>query len=697
MWERTKQNIERIGSALRHRWSALSGRQRLAAGAFGGAILVAAGIAVALVLAMGGGDTCDRPLCVEVLAPSGEEVPPMTPVRIRLGGDLDRQAAVSALQISNERPGQKRFEGDVLTFRPAWPGFARGERYDVALRIATEHLPQGADPVDISYRFTTEGKLAITSIFPPDGTKEIALDGAVMVQFNRSVAPLTVIAERGPAGVIEFDPPIDCEGRWLNTSLYTFRPDPGWAPSTTYTATVRRTATSWGAARGRPRLHVRHAVGRRADPSGRQQQVLAPSPEIEVTFNQPVDRTSAQAAFSLTRRGGAAAAGTFTWKDDATFVFRPSAPLALAAPYEAVIQAGVQAKEALAVTAEAARTRFETVGVPSVVSTTPKDGEQRAQPYSISIEFSNPMDQISVEDAFSLSPEPDFPPYFGWDERPPAVHRRRSTCRRTACDRAGCDRSVWALLPPLSVSFVTQPRDQDSASSGRGRHLQLVPDPTIAASRDVGQLDFALYRSMPRHSSRTSAATGRTTSHGTADPRTERDTADPPLDVAVTTATRLAAPGERLAQGFYYLHVSAPGTLQTDAMPFVVSSANVTTKWTEHDLLVWAVDLQTGAAIRGLQFDVLDRNAATIAKGTTDDEGVARVDVGASGDTYPGYYVSVQQGGITVLAGTNWTGTIGYPSVPFSFIEEHVGPVHRPPDLPAGRDSADQGGRPRGR
>ena len=224
------QIITSIGEALnapRRRWSRLGRRGRLAA-AGGGVVVLGAVVVAGLVLVLtsdgGGKSGCDRPLCVEVLGPRGDDVRPMTPVRIRLAVRVDRDAAVHALQIDNAPAGRFDLQHDVLTFKPDWPGFALGTTYDVSFKLSDREVPHGADPVDLGFRFTTGGKLKVTSAFPQDGAQEVALDAAVMVQFSRSVAPLTVIDKRGPQGILDFDPPMQGEGRWLNTSLYTFTP-----------------------------------------------------------------------------------------------------------------------------------------------------------------------------------------------------------------------------------------------------------------------------------------------------------------------------------------------------------------------------------------------------------------------------------------------------------------------------------------
>ncbi len=76
-------------------------------------------------------------------------------------------------------------------------------------------------------------------------------------------------------------------------------------------------------------------------------------------------------------------------------------------------------------------------------------------------------------------------------------------------------------------------------------------------------------------------------------------------------------------------------------MPFVVSSVNVVTKWTQHDLLVWMVDVQSGASVAGMGFDVLNREGTVLASGTTDADGIVRVEVDVTNpDYYPGFYVA---------------------------------------------------------
>lgn len=678
-------------AAASSRWGRLDRRWRI--GAAAAAVAVIAGLTAVVVIATsgggGGGSSCDKPLCVEVLGPAGDDVAPMALVRIRLAGDIDHDVALRALDISNKPAGQARFDHDVLTFRPEWPGFARGTSYDVSLALAAGDVPKGADPVALGFHFTTAGKLTVTSVFPQDGSQQVGLDGAIMVQFSRSVAALTVVDKLGPEGVLSFDPPVQGGGRWLNTSLYTFKPSgAGWSPSTTYNAKVNAAlANELGASLAAdypfsfstltPKVVIFFPLTNA--------KFVAPEPEIKVGFNQPIDRVSAEAGFTLAPQGGGPpVAGAFEWSDDRTFVFRPARPLALATTYEAHVHAGMKAPNSTAATADDVGWTFDTIGLPKIDSTDPADGNQSANRYGVTIQFSNPMDEKSVELHITIEPKLANDPYFSWNQdglslrlgfQMPPSSPYHVTMTTDAIDRYG-----QHLVAPLDLHFVTE-RVQPGFSlfrSSQSGTFDAYLDPKVGVSTwNLAEVDFALYHYDRERLIGVEGGVNTTVPPPEADlvRRWSESIADAPLDKPVVTLTRLASPGGRLDEGVYVLVVSAPGTLGTEQMPFVVSSVNVVTKWTDHDLLVWAVDMQTGAALAGMPFDVLNKNGTVLKSMTTDTSGIAKVDVGGpdEGYYYPGYYVASQGGpdGRVALSGTNWSraydtsGTSAY--IPFQF------------------------------
>ena len=165
-------------------------------------------------------------------APRGEEVGRLTPVAIRIEGDADRKLLRDSLTISPDVPGSIDWKDDALVFQPQWPGYARGATYSV-------ELPARAGLKEpLSFSFVVEGKLAVSMVVPAPDTAEVPLDGALLVQFNRPVAPMTVLEEAPQKDVLRLEPTVDGSGKWLTSTTYIFRPATTWAPATSYVATV---------------------------------------------------------------------------------------------------------------------------------------------------------------------------------------------------------------------------------------------------------------------------------------------------------------------------------------------------------------------------------------------------------------------------------------------------------------------------
>ena len=58
----------------------------------------------------------------------------------------------------------------------------------------------------MSKKFTVTGKLSVQQMIPGDGDTEVPLGAQVLVQFSRSVAPLTTLANQPKDTVVTFDP-----------------------------------------------------------------------------------------------------------------------------------------------------------------------------------------------------------------------------------------------------------------------------------------------------------------------------------------------------------------------------------------------------------------------------------------------------------------------------------------------------------
>ncbi|MBI4494243.1 MAG: Ig-like domain-containing protein, partial [Chloroflexi bacterium] len=304
---------------------------------------VLAALSASLVLSscLPGSRPAPAPEPIELVFPRPEsaDVPVFGPIALRVRNLAEREALERSFALDPPAPGAFDWEDDTLVFRPDWPGLAPGASYEVRWTEgggAAE--PQRA-------RFTTAGRLAVASVVPEQGAADVAVDASLYVQFNRPVVPLTALDQSTRADqFLRFDPPLAGAGRWLNTSLYTFKPTDGWRPSTAYRVAVPASVSdvrggtlgaevAWTFTTAAPAVAA-------TDPKPNET-LVGPGAAIKVRFNQPVDRAAVQARFTLALAGGAPVAGAFEWPDDRTLLFRPAQPLAPDTRYEGRLAAGL--------------------------------------------------------------------------------------------------------------------------------------------------------------------------------------------------------------------------------------------------------------------------------------------------------------------------------------------------------------------
>ena len=171
--------------------------------------------------------------------PSGGEIPRLATATITFLNPPLVTDAARLVVIDPPIAGSFVWDGDrALLFQPAFPGWQRGQRYLMRVDGPTAGLAR-----DYTHAFTVEGGLEVAYVIPGDGDVEVPVEAQILVQFNRSVAALTVLQEGEAPPVLEFDPPLTGKGEWLNTSLYRFIPG-DLHPSTTYRVRVPAGLTS---------------------------------------------------------------------------------------------------------------------------------------------------------------------------------------------------------------------------------------------------------------------------------------------------------------------------------------------------------------------------------------------------------------------------------------------------------------------
>ncbi len=585
------------------------------------------------------------PTVVAVRPERGEEQAPTAPIIVTFDQPMEPDSTAKAFAIDPPVEGKVAVEQNRLIFTPSKP-LARAARYEVTIGPDARSRFGLAMRSPFYFRFHTVGFLEVVGTQPVDGAQEAAVDGAVTVVFNRPVVPLVGTEQQADLPQpLTFRPSVAGKGRWLNTSVYQFKPDVAFAASTTYTVTVAAGLqdTTGGVLQEDFTFHFRTAdpTVTEALPQGPQ---IPPTAVITVTFSQPMDRPSAEAAFSLTP----AVPGTFRWSDDGrVMAFVPSERLRFNTRYQAKVAATARPASGEGTLREEMAWTFRTVSLPEVVRTIPQNGQVKADPYGgLDVFFASAIDPGTVvTESITIIPKPTsvytyWSPYenrlfIGWDKKPATAY---TVTLGTQIGDAYGNR----LSRPVTVRFETgdlPPFLQLAGSETTGTYNAYTETVLYISHRNLSRLTVGLYRLSEasflklhgsdmwdawRQYAPSEADLVRQWEFPVSGPRNQINSLSLPLRDADDTP---------LPPGLYFVLASAPELPSAEGKavidPFlarrvlVISKLNLTFKYTMTEALVWATDLRSGQAVADLPVRLLDEKGL-IAQGRTGPDGVFR-------------------------------------------------------------------------
>ena len=592
-------------------------------GLIAGGVVAVAVIGLIAVLLTGGGRETPAESGLQV-TPSGAEAPRLGPVIVSFPEAPSTQVPEDLVRIEPAPEGEFAWLDDhTLLFQPDFPGLVRGREYSVTVSGSATGTGE-----DVVQTFTVEGKLEVRSVIPAPGDDEVPSEARIFVQFSRAVAPLTLLSEASPGPVVAFDPPLSGQGEWLNNSLYAFTPT-DLRPSTTYHATVAAGLTSaadgvlegdyeWEFSTFQPAL----ATSTPADGTSyvpRDQQII-------VAFNQPMDEDVAGRVEFTTASGEAVAHATSWSADGTTLTLAPNDLLELSTEYRVTLPAGL-AGAAGGATASERVILFRTVDPPRVASTSPSDGETSAGRYGIYIEFNNPMDIGTLQDAITISgiAREDWTLYsYGGQSVNINVPLEPSTDYTVSIGDGVRDRSGLPL-PPYSWSFTTgalesgayfaTPSDVGVYSAAREQEL-------LIWATNVDSVELTL------HALTDDEAKQYLRGEGFKDEpdnpiRTWSVDVDAEQNESTLLSTTLGEDGP-LAPGYYWVETQKLNQ-RSSSFFFVVTDTTIVTKLALDELLVWAIDYETGKPVANLDLRVDGPGVGSTIR--TNAEGIATLPV----------------------------------------------------------------------
>lgn len=371
------------------------------------------GLTLVLSVSLTAAQPSDVPLEVVDSVPfGGQELGLTETVDLFFNQPVNCDTAQGAVSITPDVVGQVICTDAALTFEPV-NAFDRATTYTLTLSEALQAQNGAALVEPFTLEFNTVGNLTVSEVLPAPDSEGIEVVSVITAIFNRPVVPLVAVEDIDDLpNPLTIDPPVEGVGEWLNTSIYTFRPETALAGGTTYTVTVNAglTATdesvliepySWSFTTVEPAIAEISPQDLGSD--------ISLEENISVRFNQPMDQAATEAAFYLRADDQVEVSGRFNWAEDGMgFLFVPDENLQLDALYEAGFESG----EAVSLGGGAALTGFEswsftTVPLPGIVGTDPFDGQQDVYAYGgFNIYFASPMDEDTLQDKITIEPEP---------------------------------------------------------------------------------------------------------------------------------------------------------------------------------------------------------------------------------------------------------------------------------------------------
>lgn len=590
------------------------------------------------------------PPTVTALQPErGEEQPLDAPVRITFDQEMDASATTAAFQIQPAVTGVTQVAGNTLTWTPSKP-LARATRYDVTLNGARSSagLPMNQP---LYFRFVTVGYLEVTSFSPSNGAEGVAPDGPIVVVFNRPVVPLTSVDQQaGLPQPLTLTPATKGSGRWINTSVFSFKPDAPLLAATTYSVSVSSSLTdvsgsqladpvNWSFSTANPIVLMVAPIAGVAN--------LTPSHTFTVTFSQPMDRASSQAAFSLLSAGGPLP-GAFTWADgDREMSFKPAQPLAFGQALTLTLTTEAKALGSVGALQAAFSASYKTANLPAVIKTSPLDGETDLNPVgSVRIFFTGIISEPTVYQALTISPMltttrvfSSYDPfenrlYVSWPQE------ANSTYTVTLSDAVQDIFGNRLQNAPVKLTFATgdfKPFAQLNVAGPVGTYNAYTRTVASILHRNITDLDLTLYRLSNAEFMRLTGENSwqaqrtpnldaqETVRRWRVQPAAERNRSQ------VWFEPLTLEDGQPLPPGFYYLVVGSP---QVAALPktkeppqnppgqvIAISRLNVFIKTAATQQLVWVTDLQSGQPVAGAQVRLMDEKGLN-KTGVTDADGV---------------------------------------------------------------------------
>lgn len=618
------------------------------------------------------------PTILESEPPAGSSIPLQEPITIYFNQDMDQASVESAISGEPALSGPITWkDSSTLVYSPDSP---LEPNSSLAIKLGTSAKAQNGlsllEPLQLEY-YVPDNLLA-THLLPLPGGSEIDPSSAVVVTFNQPVVPLgATLSDSPPAFTIT--PAVSGTGEWINTSTYMFTADPGLSGGVTYQAKIAASLTS--------------AFGSSLDPespaswtfSTSYPQLLDYSPHdgagnveldagLELNFNQAMDPVSVNDNLRFVSGTGQNVGGEFEWSDDyKDVVFVPDDLLERSMTYAVVIPGEVKAAGGTPLQLDTSWT-FQAVDELRFLGTPGGQSYTTSIYEGVTLYFNSPIDRSTVKDNITLIPEvEDLRPSTGGSGTALQLYGSFDPLTKYALVMSDSLADEWGstLANPISIKFTTEPL-RSNLTITQGSNILFI----TGSENVVPAIGTNLYQvsvnagTIPQEDFNLFFGSGSYTSlddYSPIDVTYWNHIFNVPGDDSYTVNLPLNQAGTSLAPGLYRYQIYSQ-ELPYNPSPYLLAVSNVhmTMKTSPQGMMIWAVDLETGAPIQNAEITIYIEYGKVFSRGRTNQQGVFEGDFEVPLDLYDNIFYAVigspgqDDFGITA---SNW----GFGTEPYSF------------------------------
>lgn len=169
---------------------------------------------------------------VQTFTPSQDNAPITSTISLVFSQDMDKESVADAFSIDPPTQGALSWKDTkTLIFTPDKLAYEKNYKITIGKGAKALHSSSYIEE-DITKQFTTIGSAKVTSIYPNDSWKSVAITNPIKMTFDQDVN------KKSAESHFLISPPIPGSFRWEGTTMI-FQPASPFTYATTYTATLK--------------------------------------------------------------------------------------------------------------------------------------------------------------------------------------------------------------------------------------------------------------------------------------------------------------------------------------------------------------------------------------------------------------------------------------------------------------------------